>query len=654
MLKKDMETYNFYKLENKLSKDKDGFLNDLDALLESNGLDYTLKILKSSGLPVNIFGSSKHTKFYDKILTHITSKIEHKELQKIQYFKEEVSLFEHLFKILHEQRDTFFKEHEGIKKEHKVISFLMALEIFLSFLTNKNLKNQENLIPIPKEINLDFNKKRAIFDTTVESTGMILNYFMYQSYDFKGCKNNISPKILKASSNHIIFSRFHSYLIDILEYWKYSDVEMKANENGKILFNILNKDLELNNLVSNERFNNMRLGWSIGAMGDVEHSSSNGDSGSIDSRLNEKLSDLNYLAARQYFGSPLLDIKIKGIELKSWIYAYELLVEESKKFVNRKQNLHVYNVDKICLSKPIDKWEKFFLQKGFTVEESKIIITMFTFDGKCSDLIDSPFIKIDNNLVIIPTLTSRADVARALASNFLNRNINLDFKGPGFEERVKSQLNINGIKNSSLFKRTGGTEYECDVAFILNEELFLIECKAHVQPYTTRQHVNHLYKLYNETSQINRIADFYESNSQIVNQQLNLNKDFKPRKVHRILLTTSMVGMPLFINNVYIVDESAFTMFINRTPPSTHKFDNKYYSESPSQKFEIFDGELSANKMIKFLKSPPQIQITTDLFQTKELSFDLFNIRRNIQVIETIQTSPRLPDSVLSHIKKYF
>lgn len=107
------------------------------------------------------------------------------------------------------------------------------------------------------------------------------------------------------------------------------------------------------------------------------------------------------------------------------------------------------------------------------MRQNVIIIDFFTFNHKSQDLIDCPFILIDDQLVVIPSLTASADAARALASNFLNKNVNLDFKGGGFEDRIKAGFNINKIKNSRLYQKTSATEYECDVAFVIENDIFL-------------------------------------------------------------------------------------------------------------------------------------------------------------------------------------
>src|SRR5690606_14822389 len=126
---------------------------------------------------------------------------------------------------------------------------------------------------------------------------------------------------------------------------------------------------------------------------------------------------------------------------------------------------------------------------------------------------------------------------------------------------------------------------------------FLVECKAHVQPYTTRQHCNHLQKLNENTKQLNRIAEYYLKNIELINKKLDLPIDFKPEKVNKLVLTTAMIGQPMRINGCYIIDESAFTMIVDRVPPSLKYYDKGTLSEIPSDKFAIFNGELTAQKL---------------------------------------------------------
>lgn len=653
MVLENPERYNFYKLENELKKGKEKFIEYLDGVLMSDGVDSVITSLKASGLSVNMFNSSKQKSLFNEILDHILNQLGSDDRKKIEGFRKETLIFDTVFKRFAKMRTSFFDNYETIDDKYKVVSYLISLELYLKRLIDDSSIFSENVLV--DESNKDkYRAKSALFDSAIESTGMILKYFMHKENEFKGSKRNISPRILEASLMHVIFSNYWDQLNDILEYWKYSEVDVSVNNKSEIYFEIVDDKFELNNLISNERFNNLRQGWQLSEVGELQKKHYGKSDVPIDTILSQITSRLNYLFSTLYFGSSLLDEKINGIQLKQWIHAYQILINESKKFLARQKTLKVYNLDKVCICKTIYKWKGFFQQNGFSIGESEKIIEFFTFDKKSLDLIDCPFVKIDDKLIILPSLTSQADASRALASNFLNKNINLDFKGSGFEKRSKVGLDMNGIKNSGLYKKTDETEYECDIAFILNNDLIFVECKAHVQPHTTRQHANHLYKLYKETSQLNRIADFFEKNLSIVREQLKLDESFVPNKVHRILLTTSMVGTPLFVNGVHIIDESSFTKFIDRVPPSLGYFEKGSYINYPSTKFDIYQGKITVQKMLDFLSSPPQVKLTEELYQQRVFPLGLFEIKRNIKVNQTLHIGVNLNDFDRSFLEKYY
>lgn len=640
--------FNIFKLENELKKGKDSYLNFIDEILESKGLEKTLDIIKASGLGVNLFNNKKQKELLEAVVEHLLNKVDIEDKILIAKFLFEIKCFEVVYQRFTEQRDQFFNKHEKASREYRVVSYLISLELCLSSLIKKE-KDFNDPSFLPENLSEFFQLQSNVFDSAVESSGMILKNFMYTNNEFVGSKRNISPKTLHYSSYHILFSEVWNRLNDILEYWKYSKVNVELSEKGKIFFNVLDKDFQYNNLISNERFINLRDGWQIGAMGDFYEQFF--DQGGISEEHEKSIkSSLNYMFAVLYFGSPLLNVEIKGIQLIKWVKAYELLIDESNKFLSKRKNIKSYNLSKVCICKTFNQWKRLFTNNGFTDEESTIIVEVFTFDKKSQDLIDCPLVKIDDNLVIIPSVTSNADVARALASNFINRGFNLNFKGPEFEKRIREMFDQVGIKNNRLYKKIDGTEYECDIAFVIDQELFLVECKAHVQPYTTRQHAIHLYKLYEGTSQLNRIADYFEENIDIVEKQLDVGRNFKPIKVHRILLTTSMIGSPLFINGVYIVDESSLTKFLYRDPPVLLSLENGKYKKKFSDKYDLYKGEITASKLIRFLTFPPQIEIAKELFKEKYLSLGLFDIREIVKVNDTVHYVK--PNQVLSEDEK--
>lgn len=649
---KNIERYNFYKAENKLKEGEDNFFKYLDEILESGEIEDALTILKTSGLSVSIFNNKRQKKFFSEAIEYIKSRCDNQYLSKIEDLSIEASHFENIFNEFDKLRTSFFEQYEAIDDKYKVVSYIISLELYLRNIINEPSENiKTELIDIPKSS--EHNMKAALFDSAIESTGMILSYFKYKEYDFKGNKRNISPKILNTSLTHIVFSEIWNELNDILEYWKYSNVHVSKKGNGKISFEITDKEFELNNLISNDRFNNLRQGWQTSVIRDLQIESDNTDK-SIDDITSKSKSKINYLFATLYFGSPLLEESVNGVQLKEWLRAYELLITLSQDFLLKNKRVKAYNLDKVCLSKSFQGWSKIFQRNGFSKEDSKKIIEVFTFDNRSQDLVDCPFIDVDNQLIILPSLTSQSDAPRALASNFLNRHLNLDFKGPGFEDRTKAGLKLNNLNCKRLYKKTKETEFECDIAFVLDDELFFVECKAHVQPFTTRQHANHLSKLYKETYQLNRIAEYYKNNLQDVIEQLNLTEGFVPKETHNILLTTSMIGSPIFVNGVHIIDESSFTKFVDREPPSLKYFEKGNYFEKPSTKFDIYKGRITAKKMLEFLSYPPQIKITGDLYTRRNVSLKLFDLKRHFKSNHTMHIGANPSESEQSLIDKYY
>lgn len=655
MLLNDPLRFDIYKLENKLKKGQESYIRFIDDILESKGLTKTLEIIKSSGLGVNLYDNKNQKELFDAVVDHLYRKIEIEDTVILEEFLTEIRHIKSVFNNFIEERDSFFDKHEKVSDKYKVVSYLMSLELHLYSLINKET-GFHDITFFPENINDDEYLMSNFFDSAIESSGMILKSFMYNNNDFVGSKRNISPNTLKYSSYHVLYSEIWNRLNDVLEYWKYSDVNVELGENGKALFNVMDKDFQYNNLISNERFINLREGWQMSRLGDMyDQIFSHRD---IPEEHKKKIhSSLNYSFAVLYFGSPSLDVEIKGIQLIKWLKAYELIIDECKKFLSKRKKIKTYNLSKVCIIKSTSQWRSLLTRNGFTEDESKIILEVLTFDRKSQDLVDCPLVKVDDDLAVIPSLTSNVDAARALASNFLNKGFNLNFRGTEFETRMKGILDEIGVKNNRLYKKIDGTEYECDIAFIIDQELFFVECKAHVQPYTTRQHANHLFKLHEETSQINRIADFYEENLDLVREQIGVEADFKPLKVHRILLTTSMIGSPLFINGVYITDESSLTKVLYREPPALLYMENGVYKKEESGKFEIYKGNLTAKKLIDFLKHPPQVQIAKELFDEKYISLGLFDILDIVKVNNTFhagQPNLKLSNEESSLLDKYF
>jgi len=635
------QSYNIHEIEKHMKKGSEKFVAYLDGVYKKGGIDALITTIKSSGLYLNLFNDEMKNELTKSVTIYFESKLVKDELIMLVKLIQESLLFSTLIYKFNEQKEKHFKDYPELNESNMAVSYILALERYLSSL------DAESDIKA-------WRVKVGQFDSAAESTGMILKSFMYSNYAFYRTKNDISEKLLDASSKHLDFSVYWTEIDNLINIWKYSTLKIEEFPSLELFkFEIIDKVFELNNLVSNARFMNLKNSWEISALGEVATSYDIKDIKVKEQAVKAKKNELNYLVATLVFGTYTLEELVDNVKLHKWLTAYQLLVEESKKFL-KQRTYSKYNLKDYCLSKTKKQWKMFFVRNGFNKSEFEVIFSGFVFNKKSQDLIDCPFIQFDDLYVIVPSLLANSDIPRALASNFLNRRLELSFRGNGFEDRTRADLDAKKIKNTTLYKRDNGTEYQCDIVFKIDTELYFVECKAHVQPYTTRQHTNHLYKLYEETAQINRIADYFIQNLDFVKSQLKLDPNEVISNTHRLIITTSMVGSPLCINGVYIVDESSFNTFINRTKPSLKIVNKNEFTKLETNKFEMFNGNITSEKMIEFLKSPPQIEITREFMEERTIELGNIILTRNFEIHSTIHMGNDINKFTEDFANKYY
>jgi hypothetical protein len=94
-----------------------------------------------------------------------------------------------------------------------------------------------------------------------------------------------------------------------------------------------------------------------------------------------------------------------------------------------------------------------------------------------------------------------------------------------------------------------------------------------------------------------------------------------------MLIVTPPAGSADKIENTYVIDYSAFSKFINRDKPGIIAVTKKVKYE-----FNIFPelkGEITSDKLIKFLKNPIQVKLEKSRRRrtNKEIPYGKYNLR---------------------------
>ncbi|MBS7576094.1 hypothetical protein HOY36_00945 [Enterococcus sp. MMGLQ5-2] len=406
--------------------------------------------------------------------------------------------------------------------------------------------------------------------------------------------------------------------MDAFEYWKYSKIEIENSEK-KMLIDFIDEDFNRAVLVSNFRYKN----YMKNVESDIVDYKIRSDRYFTKRLSEEELSIyLSETLCQRYLGEDNLNQMIFGIELNKWLDGIHFLQHEAMLYLKKKKNRNIFSVQNLCIVKTEFKWIKGLISfsKEIKREEAKTILGKLTFGEQSKDLIDAPLIKVQNQLILLPTLAKSIRPLSAVLSMFTRiedeerknqEDIALSFKGIEFEKRLKHLMKVsNNINANRLYIKMHKEEIEreIDLAFVLDDELFLVECKFFNQPYTVREHAKTNKKIKNSIKQLNKNADYFEQNIDIVIEQMNLKKDTLIKETHRILLTANILGEAGQQENILMIDEASFNAFLLRNPPTISNYNGNIQEKVYFNKGKMFTGKVTAEKLINFIKWQPSVK----------------------------------------------
>ncbi|MCD5002954.1 hypothetical protein IV487_10820, partial [Enterococcus saccharolyticus] len=447
-----------------------------------NDINLFLAKIKSLGLEINEY-SIKETKnpllaYYNEILKKQPDININNTIQK------HLSQVHQLNQLFIESNITINKLfQENISSEKYLLSqFVVFLEYQLRILIDIN----EHDVSIEETI--------VSFDSYIYSSGVILTYLLHKIGNVEQCGYTriFSERDLLWNIDFYTNYIERDNLMDAFEYWKYSEIEI-TQQNSKVHIDFIDKDFNRAVLVSNFRYKNYMSDVEKDILNcAIEHNIITLDDTSVQ-EVNNYIS--NELCLR-YFGKENMNKLIFGIELRKWITSIHFLQSESINYLEKQNENFVLSIQSICIARTKFEWKKRLIKfsANITSEEAEIILDKLTFNKHTKDLVDAPLIRIQEKLIILPTLTKSLRPFSAILSMFStgeDEGEYFSFKGLVFEERMKYLLHVcAGIASKKLHVKLNKKipfEREMDIAFILDRHLFLIECKSFNQPYTVRE-----------------------------------------------------------------------------------------------------------------------------------------------------------------------
>lgn len=320
-----------------------------------------------------------------------------------------------------------------------------------------------------------------------------------------------------------------------------------------------------------------------------------------------------YLTDLQFFSENLQEV-VHGASLSEWIRAYHVLREFA---IAKLGTADLRQPLDILVIKTPDFFHKLLVREGgIEITRAECIIAHLTFKKKSRDLLDCPLVPFGKYLLMVPALTAISEPAHALESLLHSirseKSHELSFIGPGLEASVRASLRDAGINARNVKMHN----YDCDIAFVLDDVLFLCECKAKfiAADFATYSELeNFLCK--RAVGQHTRTGDFFSNDLSMIKRVLDLAPDWQPRSIERIIITSSKLGRAMQVDGCRITDHHAVHAYCTRKG-ATIKVGRKMEIRVPDDRLE---GTPSAEGFLNYLGTPQGLAIHGDLLAERRM-----------------------------------
>lgn len=310
--------------------------------------------------------------------------------------------------------------------------------------------------------------------------------------------------------------------------------------------------------------------------------------------LEERYNYTKFLLQRKYFCN-CLNIKIQNIPIYEWMSAYFVL----KKYV-KKLN-YTYKYERVSFfnygirnkhSKTKEEWIETFIKYGVSKEYASALFELMVFNKKSVDLFDNPFVPCCGKYFVVPWIIEEMKIGKVLLSKFSDKE-GTDFKGEAFENYILDVLKYCRIPAIRMKNK----EYECDVAFLIDNVLFICECK--------NRGGDKAYDLSfdlmdDDIYQVDRIATFYKEHPDIVKRSFQKAgyRKISFNEVKKIVIYSKVTHGVVIKDETFVMDIYKFLQPLVRDE-MTDYLARKYLLIK-----ESLTGKLTAQKIISYYSCP--------------------------------------------------
>lgn len=239
------------------------------------------------------------------------------------------------------------------------------------------------------------------------------------------------------------------------------------------------------------------------------------------------------------------------------------------------------------------------------------LLRHLTFGQDSRDLYDSPLIRSkDDKYSLLADVLITCNLPNVLFSRLSSLNTQFEKKGKGFEDKVLSFFQDLDYQCNPAAFTIDGAQYEYDALLLMDNTLFLIECK------NTLLSGNHAVQalrydkfIEDAVKQVKRLESGLKLRPEIVDSLFG-------RKLSELTLVPVILNSMSYsrppIEGVYISDYSALSKFFNEDTISEFNWKNGK-KEVRKVIHRLWSGERpTSQELLEYLSMPPQLKLIMD------------------------------------------
>jgi len=325
---------------------------------------------------------------------------------------------------------------------------------------------------------------------------------------------------------------------------------------------------------------------------------------------------------------------IYGLTLREWVRCYSALERLSK----------VSGKKEVFTSSALSSYLQLV---GISGDKSNLFINFSTFNNESRDLYDSPLLKMRTGDYLFCSIGYFSpSISNIILSKFSSLKVDLSQKGFGFEKEIHQMLSDTNMNYQHFKFKRGSEEYEYDAIVVLDDKVFVLECKnTNLSGGSVSKAFKKKKFLIETANQVIRLADGLKNHRDVFKDKFGL--DIDHFEIVPVIVNNLPLSLPGKFHGVYVTDYSALSKILHNSHISGVELKNEYGALTSTDHFlhKLWENDtIQASDLIKQFEKPTQLN---DFFESTVVK------RHTLQISDSVAFGIKTFEGDIEQLTEY-